>query len=153
MLACASRIFACALLAAVCLAPVVASADGLGDLRWKPVDGAQVKLDDKVPLTWNVLQPDKKKLSNLVLVLLGRRYLLLDTKAKLIYAIFPNDVHRDGQDLTSGDIAVKPHIIPSTGWTERDIGPAEEFRLVLGDYGRTLSVQLPHPLDIRLGVY
>lgn len=147
------RVFACAVLAIVCLAPVIAKAEDGGNLRWKLVDGAQVKLDDKVPLTWNVLQTDKKKLSNLVLVLLGRRYLLLDTKSKLIYAIFPNEVHPDGQDLTSGDIAVKPHIIPSTSWTERDIGPAEEYRLILGDYGRTLSVQLPHPLDIRLGVY
>jgi hypothetical protein len=122
-------------------------------LHWKAVDGSQVKLDDKVPLTWNVYQLDKKKQANLVLVLLGRRYILLDDKAKLAYLVFLSDVHVQGDDISSGDIAIQSHVIPSTDWTVRDIGPAEEVRLTLEDYGRELSVQLPHPLDIRLGIY
>ena len=121
--------------------------------HWKAVDGAQVKLDDKVPLAWNVFQLDKKKLSNFVLVLLGHRYLLLDTKAKLVYLVFPADIQAQGSDFDSDDLAVQTHVIPSTEWSDRDIGPAEEYRVTLQDYGRTLSIQLPHPLNIRLGVY
>jgi hypothetical protein len=132
---------------------VIARADDARDFHWKPVDGAQVKLDDKVPLKWNVLQVDKKKQSNFVLVLLGRRYLLLDTKAKHVYLVFPTDLHAAGDDFESDDLATASRMIPSTAWSDRDIGPAEEYRVTLGDYGRTLSVQLPHPLDIRLGIY
>jgi hypothetical protein len=130
-----------------------AKADDSGDFLWKPVGGAQVKLDDKIPLTWNVFQLEKKKQSNFVLVLLGRRYLLLDTKTKLVYLVFPADIHAQGDDFNSGDLAVASRVIPSTDWSDRDIGPAEEYRLTLEDYGRTLSIQLPHPLDIRLGIY
>src|ERR1700751_3182815 len=47
---------------------------------WKSVPRAQCKVDDKTPLTWNVYQTDKKKEANLVLVLIGRRYIALDLK-------------------------------------------------------------------------
>jgi hypothetical protein len=141
------------LLVMVCLLPAGTRASDTGDFHWKSVDGAEVKLDDKVPLTWNVYQTDKRKSSNLVLVLLGRRYILLDVKARLAYLVFPDEIHAQGDDFNSGDLALSTHVIPSNDWTERDIGPAEEYRLTLEDYGRTLSVQLPHPLDIRLGVY
>lgn len=143
----------CALLISAVVAPMLAHADSARGFHWEPVDGAQVKLDDKVPLTWNVLQVDKKKQSNLVLVLLGRRYLLLDTKTKRVYLVFPTDLHTAGNDFDSDDLAMASRIIPSTAWSDRNIGPAEEYRVTLGDYGRTLSVQLPHPLDIRLGIY
>jgi hypothetical protein len=121
--------------------------------HWKSVDGAEVKLDEKVPLAWNVYQTDKKKESNLVLVLLGRRYILLDSKAKLAYVVLIEDLHAQNQDFSSANLAITSHVIPSTDWTQRDIGPAEEIQLKLEDYGRTLSVQLPHPLDLRFGVY
>ncbi len=143
----------CALLTSGLLAATLARANDSHDFDWKPVDGAQLKLDDKTPLTWNVLQVDKKKESNFVLVLLGRRFLLLDTKSKRVYLVFPSDLHAAGDDFESGDLAAPSRIIPSTEWSDRNIGPAEEYRVTLGDYGRTLSVQLPHPLDIRLGIY
>jgi hypothetical protein len=48
-----------------------------------------VKIDDKIPLTWNIYQPDKKKDANRVLVLLGHRWLMLDIKARLVYQVVP----------------------------------------------------------------
>ena len=130
-----------------------ARADDKGSLHWKSVDGAQVKLDDKTPLAWDVYQLDKKKQPNLALVLLGRRYILVDYKAKLAYAVFLEQIQKQGKDITSEDLALSTHVIPSVAWTVRDVGPAEEIKFTLNDYGRTLSVQLPHPIDIRLGVY
>lgn len=134
------------------LAPAALCADE-ETYHWKSVDGAQVKLDDKVPVTWNIYQLEKKKQPNLVLVLMGRRYILLDSKAKLAYLVFPADLHAQGNDFNSEDLAQQSHLIPSVDWTERDIGPAEEIRLTMEDYGRNLSVQLPHPLNLRLGIY
>jgi hypothetical protein len=145
LLACLSLILACLVPAGICAEN--------GSFHWKSLDGGQVKLDDKIPLTWNIFQLEKKKQPNLILVLLGRRYLLLDSKTKLAYLVFPTDLHPQGPDLDSADLAQSSRVIPSVDWTVRDVGPAEEIRLTLEDYGRTLSVQLPHPPDIRLGIY
>ncbi len=122
-------------------------------IHWKQVPEAQVKLDDKTPLTWAVYQPvkdkkGKKKDSTLALVLLGRRYLLLDLKTKKVYQVAPSDLQAQGEDFESGDLASKSQVIPTTDWISRDVGPAELYQLTLGDYGRVLQVSLPHPLEL-----
>ena len=141
-------VLACA--ASFSLAPSTsARANDSGRIHWKPVEGAQLKLDGKTPLTWNVYQPDKKKQSNLVLVLLGHRYLALDVKAKLVYGVAPTDLHAVGKDFETNDLLQPSRKVPSTKWTTRDIGPAESIQLTLGDYGSVLEVQLPHMPDLR----
>jgi hypothetical protein len=138
----------------VCWAIFTAVAQGSssgdnGRIHWKQITQGQLKLDDKPPLTWNVYQPDKKKDSNLVLVLLGRRYLMLDTKAKLVYEVSPSQLQTQGKDIESDNLALPARLIPSSDWTLRDVGPAESIRLTLGDYGRVLDVHLPHLPDMR----
>jgi hypothetical protein len=118
-------------------------------MRWKSVAVAQVKLDDKTPLTFNVYQPEKKKDGRFVLVLLGRRYIELDVKAKLAYSVPLADVHKNGSDLESENFAVPTRLLPTADWTVRDVGPSEQIKLTLGDYGRLLQVDLPHPPDMR----
>jgi hypothetical protein len=116
---------------------------------WKAVGRAQLKLEDKTPLTWNVYQTEKKKQTNLVLVQLGRRYLALDIKGKVAYYVFPFDLQAKGSDFESGDLFVQSRVMPTTAWTVRDVGPAEMIKLTLGDYGRALDVELPHMPDLR----
>jgi hypothetical protein len=134
---------------------VGASSAGTERLHWKPVDQAQVKLDDKTPLAWNVYQPDKKdkksakKASNLVLLLIGHRYLMLNLEARLAYEVPQGSLQARGTDFESEDPPPEERLIPSTDWTLRDVGPAELIRLTLGDYGRALEVSLPHPPDLR----
>ncbi|HXX43901.1 MAG TPA: hypothetical protein VEJ38_04175 [Candidatus Acidoferrales bacterium] len=132
-----------------------ASNDTAERVHWKAVSEAQVKLDDKTPLGWNVFQPDKKdkrggkKNSDLVLVLLGHRYLMIDMRARLVYEVPLSSLVVRGADLESGDLAQQNLLVPSSEWTERDVGPAELIRFTLGDYGRVLEVSLPHPPDMR----
>lgn len=139
---------------APCVAQAAASADA-GRVHWKPVADAQLKLDDKTPLTWNIYQPDKKvkkekkRDSNLVLVLLGHRYLMLDTKSRLVYTVPLSELHAQGAGFESADLAQQIQLIPSTDWSMRDVGPAELIQLTLGDYGRVLQISLPHPPDLR----
>lgn len=115
----------------------------------------QVKIDENTPLAWNVYQPtvknkkEKKKLANLVLVLLGHRYLLLDLKSRIVYEVPPGNLRASGSDWESGDLVATSRVIPSSDWTSRDVGPAELYRLTLGDYGRVLQVSLPHPFLIE----
>lgn len=116
---------------------------------WKSVPRAQCKVDDKTPLTWNVYQTDKKKEANLVLVLIGRRYLALDIKAKVVYNVLPSDLQAKGRDFESGNLFAQVRVLPTDNWSLRDVGPAELIKLTLGDYGRELYVELPHMPDMR----
>jgi hypothetical protein len=118
-------------------------------LHWKPVNLAQVKLDDKTPLAFNVYQPDKKKESHFVLVMLGRRYIELDIKAKLAYNLPLADIQKKGGDIESDNFAVPGRLLATSDWSVRDVGPAELIKLTLGDYGRVLEVELPHLPDLR----
>jgi hypothetical protein len=124
-------------------------------IHWKPVDQAQVRLDDKAPLAWNVYQPDKKdkksakKVSHLVLLLLGHRYLMLDPEARLVYQVPLKSLQARGEEFESEDPPANEQLVPSTDWSLRDVGPAELIRLTLGDYGRALEVSIPHPPDMR----
>jgi hypothetical protein len=121
-----------------------------GRILWKQVAGAHVQLDEKTPLMWNVFQPDKsQKKKSLVLVLLGRRYIALDTKAKVSYILLLTDLKAQGPDLESDDPASLGRVLPSADWIVRDVGPAELIKLTMQDYGRTLEVTLPHPIDLR----
>jgi len=116
------------------------------------MEGAQLKLDGKTPLAWNVYEPerkDKRKDPPRVLVLLGRRYLLIDVKEHLVYSVMPSDLQAQGTDFESGELAQESRLIPSSDWSTRDVGPMELVELTLGDYGRALQVQLPHMPDMR----
>jgi len=140
--------FLLAALAATVSAPALAGGE-TGRIHWKSVPVAQVKLGDKTPLAWNVYQPDKKKESNLVLILLGHRYLALDIKAKQVFAVPLADLQKTGSDFESDNPKVPAHLIPTSDWSMHDVGPAELIKLTLGDYGRVLTVEMPHPADLR----
>jgi len=139
------------ILAVLCAIAFVASAGAVDNERflWKSVGRAQLKLENKTPLTWNVYQTEKKKHANLVLVQLGRRYVALDIKGKVAYYVLPSDLQAKGPDFESGDLFVQSRVMPTTAWTVRDVGPAEMIKLTLGDYGRALDVELPHMPDLR----
>jgi hypothetical protein len=138
-------------LAASLFSAGTAGAAGDSDrIHWKQVDASEVKLDGKPPLAANVYQPDKKsKKKDFVLILLGHRYLMLDTRSRLVYVVFLTDITKQGADIETGDLAQPSRIIPSTDWTSHDVGPAQLIKLTLGDYNRVLEVELPHPVDLR----
>jgi len=157
-----ARLLALALIAFVASFPHALAAPQTGAsgesalVYWQQVTDAQVRLDGKAPLTWNVYAPGKKdkkaktnKDPNAVLVLLGHRYLMLDIPARLVYAVLPSDLHAQGKDYQSGDLAQPSRLVPSADWTIRDVGPAELVHFTLGDYGRALEVSLPHLPDMR----
>jgi hypothetical protein len=134
-------------------AGIVGAASDSDRIHWKQVDESEIKLDGKPPIGGNVYLPDKKsKRKDIVLILLGHRYLMLDIKSKLVYAVFLTDLDKQGSDIETGDLVHSSRIIPSTEWSSRDVGPAQLIQLTLGDYNRVLEVELPHPVDLR-GLY
>ncbi len=119
-------------------------------IHWTSIAEAQVKVDQTTPLTWGVYQPGKgdkldKKLSNLVLVLIGHRYLFIDLKAKKVYEVPLKQVHAQTNGCETDDLAESSRLIPTSDWIWRNVGPAELYHMILGDYGRMLQVTLPHP--------
>jgi len=125
--------------------PSAATADN-ARIHWKQVTAGQVKLDGKAPLTWGIYQPDKKKQSYLVLILLGHRYLALNIRTETVYNVLPDDLQKQGQDFESDPLTKEDRIVPSTDWTDKDVGPEERIQLTLCDYGRILEINLPHTL-------
>jgi hypothetical protein len=115
-------------------------------VHWKQVTAGQVKLDGKAPPKWNIYQPDKRKQSYLVLILLGHRYLALNLRSETVYNVVPSDLQAMGQDFESDPLTKADRIVPSTDWTDKDVGPEERIQLTLCDYGRTLEINLPHTL-------
>jgi len=119
-------------------------------IHWRQLTDSQLKLDGKPPITWNIYVPEKShKKSNLVLVLLGHRYLAIDFKAKLVYQVLPTDLQAQGKDFESGDLFREERLIPSDSWTVRDVGPAELIKFTLKDYGREVQLFLRHTPDLR----
>lgn len=119
-------------------------------IHWGPVEQAQVKVDQTTPLTWGVYQAEKKdkpdkKFSNLVLALIGHRYLLVDLKGKQVYEVPLTELQKQGDGFDSGDLAASSRALPTSDWTWRNVGPAELYHVTLGDYGRLLQITLPHP--------
>lgn len=126
-----------------------------GQIHWKSVDMAQVRVDGKTPLKWNVYQPDKKdkkdkkRDSDLILVLLGHRYLMVDAKAHEVYVVPLAALHAQGADFLTDDVETDSNEIPTTEWTSHDVGPAQLYKVTLGDYNHVMEVSIPHPPDLR----
>jgi len=114
---------------------------------WKPLDRALLKVDEKPARIWSVYHVDKK--DNLLLVALGRRYLLLDIREHQIYELDPAKLERRDKDLLwrEADRPAKP--LPTDDWTVRDVGPARRIRAKLASEGRVLEVQVPIQPDLR----
>jgi hypothetical protein len=131
----------------------VVAAYGDEKFHWKPLSDAILKLSGRPVKTWNLYEGDKK--GELLLVQLGKRVLILDLKARVIYAPPPTDFPEisKGAEFESRGANNSDRQIPGTDWTRRDIGPAELVRVTLGDYGQTLELQIPHPIDFRGGIY
>jgi hypothetical protein len=125
------------------------NADEPARIHWGSVSEAQVKIDQTTPLTWGIYQAQKKgkpdkKLSHLVLVLIGHRYLLVDLKAKQVYEVPLKELHAQGDGFDTGDLLASSRRLPISNWVWRNVGPADMYRVTLGDYGRMLQLTLPH---------
>src|SRR2546425_9993568 len=117
---------------------------------WRPVEQAILKLDDRPARIWNVYRAEKK--DHLVLVQLGRRFLMVDYHEREIYELAPEKLERKDKELlwNAADKPSKP--MATTDWFVRDAGRVRRIRAKLADEGRVLEVQVPIQPDLR-GLY
>jgi len=135
----------------VLLLLLASSLPAAGRVTWKIDERAQLKIGGHVPISWNIYTVEKKK--NLVLILLGKRYLALDTKTKSVWQIETKDLTAKDKDFESEEPGEIGTPIPVMTWSDRDVGPAERFLITLGDYGAKIELELPHMIDLRRGIY
>ena len=139
-------------LAVMCLVILAAPAGADSQtISWKPVEGALLKINSRALFKWGVYTADKKY--QLLLILMMHRYLILDMKGRAVYEINPKEVEQQGTDLRSRKPDNEMRRIPSSQWYFHDMGPLEQVRIRLDDYGgNTIEMQLPHMPDLR-GLY
>ena len=77
------------------------------------------------PKDWNIYRANRK--GDVLLLQLGGRFLLLDTRKQEVREIDPGSVTRDKNTLsnTGGEKDGKP--IPSSAWSVRDVGAARRI--------------------------
>ncbi len=137
-------------------------------VAWKPIAMAVLRVDDAPPKIWQIYCSGKRK--HLLLVQMGARFLLLDLQARAVYELAartlarqndtlqwtepaepPAAAHPPAGDAREGDDSAKPDklLLPSSGWSMRDVGPAMRIRFRLTDEGREFDVQFPIQPDLR----
>ncbi|MGH9861024.1 MAG: hypothetical protein ACRD5F_13470 [Candidatus Acidiferrales bacterium] len=166
-----------ALLAVCCAAPTSAQPQDDARVIWKPVPMALLRVDDRAPKNWHIYGAEKRKHS--LLVQLGGRFLLLDVQAKRVYEIASRNLTRKNDTLewndADGSGAASPQaadtksstaatgpalpgaarelpdkaLLPSSGWSMRDVGPMLRIRLRVTDEGRNFDIQIPIQPDLR----
>ncbi|HEX2712196.1 MAG TPA: hypothetical protein VHM88_08240 [Candidatus Acidoferrales bacterium] len=145
----ATRRVAVVALGALCLVECGAQAKNPAQERivWKPLERATLRIDDRPVKIWNVYGAEKKE--HLILVQLGQRFLLLDTRARQIFELEPASLERKDKDLLWHEADKPAEPLPTGDWTVRDVGPARRIRAKLTAEGRALDVQVPIKPDLR----
>ena len=118
---------------------------------WKSIPNAILQVDSKAPKEWNVFQPGKK--FDPLLVQLGSRYLVVYVHNMEVYEIKPQQLEHKGEELVwrESDRPEKP--VPTSDWSEKDVGSAQRILLKLAAEGRMVNIEIPHMPDLRRGIY
>jgi hypothetical protein len=117
------------------------------NIAFKRQATAILKMDGKPVKFWEVYVA--KKRGHLVLVQLGRRYLLLDTKEKAVLEIEPGAIQQKskGNEVAWARSPQSEKKIESAAWSLRSVGPAVAIKVRLSAEGRLLEIQLPRMPD------
>jgi hypothetical protein len=87
------------------------------------------------------------------LVQLGSRYLVVYVHNMEVYEIKPQQLEHKGEELVwrESDRPEKP--VPTSDWSEKDVGSAQRILLKLAAEGRMVNIEIPHMPDLRRGIY
>lgn len=114
---------------------------------WKPLPQAILLLDDKPPKTWNAYKAEKH--DNWVLLLLWRRYLLVDLREEAVYDLDPQKLKHSGDSLECSEADKPAEPIVISNWDSRDVGLMRRIRFQFGKNGSVLEIQVPEKPDLR----
>jgi hypothetical protein len=118
---------------------------------WKSIPNAILQVDSKAPKEWNVFGPGKKL--DPLLLQIGSRYLVVYVHSMEVYELKPEQLARKGEELVwrESDKPAKP--VPTSDWSNKDVGSAQRILLKLAAEGRMVNIEIPHMPDVRRGIY
>jgi hypothetical protein len=143
----AATLAAVALAAGACLFGGSRSRAADKTVDWKPAAQALLRIDNRPVNNWNVFQDGKK--TNPLLLQIGKRFLLIDSKEQKVFELDPAKLKRKDDDLywNTADLPHRP--LKTSNWSVRDVGLAYLVEVRLAAEKHTIDLQLPHPIDIR----
>jgi len=133
------------LLLAAAVPPPAAAGDRI---LWTPVRDALFTIDGKPVKVWTVYHSKEKK-EHRLLLLVGTRYLMIDTQLRLITEYDPAVFEKKGGDCDMPREAKGVKALPSEDWIVRDVGTSYLVHAQLKEEGRLLEIELPKMPDFR----
>jgi len=136
--------------AGVALLLAATAAAGAPDkITWKRVPEAMLKVDNRPAKLWAIYHAEKDKKETRLLLQLGNRYLMIDTRLRLITEYDPNAFSKKGEGYEMEREAKGVQALPTDGWILRDVGTSFLIHAMLKEEGRALEIQLPKMPDFR----
>ena len=136
--------------AGVALLLVAGVAAGAPDkITWKRVPAAMLKVDNRPAKVWAIYHVEKDKKETRLLLQLGNRYLMIDTRLRLITEYDPNAFSKKGEEYEMEREAKGVQALPTGDWILRDVGTSFLIHAMLKEEGRALEIQLPKMPDFR----
>ena len=134
----------------VALLLVAAVAAGAPDkITWKRVPEAMLKVDNRPAKLWSIYHAEKDKKETRLLLQLGNRYLMIDTRLRLITEYDANAFSKKGEGYEMEREAKGVKALPTGDWILRDVGTSFLIHAMLKEEGRALEIQLPKMPDFR----
>ena len=108
-----------------------------------------LKVDNRAVKLWTLYHAEKDKKETRLLLQLGARYLMIDTRLRLITEFDPGVFSKKGEDYEMEREARGATAISTEDWILRDVGTSYLIHAKLKDEGRVLEIQLPKMPDFR----
>ena len=135
--------------AALLLLTAAAAVYAAEKVAWKPIPNAMLKIDNRAVKAWTIYHAEKDKKETRLLLQLGTRYLLIDTRLRLIveYDAATFSKKDAGYEMERGAKGVKA--LATEDWILRDVGTSYLIHAKLKEEGQALEIELPKLPDFR----
>jgi len=135
--------------AALLLVLAASSARTADKVTWKRVADAMLKIDNRSAKVWSLYHAEKDKKDHRLLLQIGTRYLMIDTKLRFITEYDPATFEKKGEAYEMEREAKGVKAIATDDWVLRDVGTSYLIHTQLKEEGRVLEIQLPKMPDFR----
>jgi hypothetical protein len=118
-------------------------------VTWKRIPDAMLKIDNRPVKVWTLYHAEKEKKENRLLLQVGSRYLMIDTRLRLITEYDRATFSKKGEGYEMDREARGVKALPTEDWILRDVGTSYLIHAKLKEEGRALEIQLPKMPDFR----
>lgn len=118
-------------------------------VTWRRIPEAMLKLDNRAVKAWTLYHAEKEKKEQRLLLQLGTRYLMIDTRLRQITEYDPSTFKKKGEAYEMPREAKALKALPTEDWILRDVGTSYLIQTKLKEEGKALEIELPKLPDLR----